>query len=206
MATQWVHDPQYEHHDQVYNDKNEEHHVQQREKMQQQQGGPEQWRRQRRQQALRPVPGLHVRTRLVHRVVACLVRGGKVITPGLAMCSEGSPRLRPHVARLIRGQQPRSMTQHAEIAALNRLPEGISLRQLRQTTLIVIRPKYNQKLGCTRMLCAQPCRECAQIIFRLGLKAVIYSSDDALHRRTPAELLTESMPSSGTEWLLRKGV
>mmetsp|Transcript_64979 Transcript_64979/g.209289 ORF Transcript_64979/g.209289 Transcript_64979/m.209289 type:complete len:183 (-) Transcript_64979:136-684(-) len=155
-------------------------------------------------QLLHPARGLHARSRLAHCVVACLVRGGKVITPGLAMCSEGSPRLRPHVARLIRGQQPRSMTQHAEIAALNRLPEGISLRQLRQMTLVVIRPKYNQKLRCTRMLCAQPCRECAQIIFRLGLKAVIYSSEDALHRRTPAELVVESLPSSGTEWLLRE--
>lgn len=132
------------------------------------------------------------------------MRGGKVITPGLAMCSEGSPRLRPHIARLLRGQQPKSLTQHAEIAALNRLPEGTTLRHLRQMTLVVIRPKYNQKLGRTRILCAQPCRECSRIIWRLGIKAVVYSSDDVLLRRTPSELLVESLPSSGTEWLLRE--
>jgi len=148
--------------------------------------------------------GLHARSRLAHTVVACLVRGGKVLTPDLAMCSEGSPRLRPHIARLLRGYQPRTMTQHAEIAALNRLPEGVTLRQLRQMTLVVIRPKYNRKLDKTRMLCAQPCRECAQIIFRLGIKAVVYSSEDALHRRTPSDLLVESLPSSGTEWLMRE--
>lgn len=119
------------------------------------------------------------------------------------MCSEGSPRLRPHVARLLRGLQPRSMTQHAEIAALNRLPEGVTLRQLRQMTLVVIRPKYNQRLGRTRMLCAQPCKECAQIIQRLGIKAVVYSSEDTLYRALPADLVAESQPSSGTEWLLR---
>mmetsp|Transcript_55494 Transcript_55494/g.119787 ORF Transcript_55494/g.119787 Transcript_55494/m.119787 type:complete len:182 (+) Transcript_55494:239-784(+) len=146
----------------------------------------------------------YAKSRLVHCVVACLVRGGKVITPGLAMCSEGSPRLRPHVSRLLHGFQPKTMTQHAEIAALNRLPEGVTLRQLRQTTLVVIRPKYSQKLGRTRMLCAQPCRECAEVIFRLGIKAVVYSSEDALLRRFPAELLGESLPSSGTEWLMRK--
>mmetsp|Transcript_19366 Transcript_19366/g.41206 ORF Transcript_19366/g.41206 Transcript_19366/m.41206 type:complete len:203 (-) Transcript_19366:93-701(-) len=150
-----------------------------------------------------PARGLHARSRLAHCVVACLVRGGKVITPGFAMCSEGSPRLRPHIARLLRGQQPRTMTQHAEIAALNLLPEGTTLRQLRHMTLVVIRPKYNQRLGRTRMLCAQPCRECAQIIFQLGIKAVVFSSEDALHRRLPAELVGESLPSSGTEWLLR---
>mmetsp|Transcript_69429 Transcript_69429/g.192106 ORF Transcript_69429/g.192106 Transcript_69429/m.192106 type:complete len:198 (-) Transcript_69429:66-659(-) len=191
MATPWYRDPQYYRYN-PEKDNPDAHGAQNR-------------RREEAQQALDPAPGLHARSRLVHCVVACLVRGGKVITPGLAMCSEGSPRLRPHVARFLRGQQPRSMTQHAEIAALNRLPEGITLRQLRQTTLVVIRPKYNQKLGCTRMLCAQPCRECAQIIFRLGLKAVIYSTEDALLRRTPAELVSESLPSSGTEWLLREG-
>mmetsp|Transcript_31583 Transcript_31583/g.71787 ORF Transcript_31583/g.71787 Transcript_31583/m.71787 type:complete len:185 (-) Transcript_31583:108-662(-) len=184
MATPCYRDPQYYHHHPTYYEEDQQH----------------------QQQPLSPARGLHARSRLAHCVVACLVRGGKVITPGLAMCSEGSPRLRPHVARLIRGLQPRTMTQHAEIAALNRLPEGTTLRQLRQTTLVVIRPKYNQKLGCTRMLCAQPCRECAQIIFRLGLKAVIYSSEDALHRRVPAQLVAESLPSSGTEWLLRDDV
>jgi len=148
--------------------------------------------------------GLHARSRLAHTVVACLMRGGKVLTPGLAMCSEGSPRLRPHVARLLKGWQPKTMTQHAEIAALNRLPEGTTLRQLKQMTLVVIRPKYNRKLDKTRMLCAQPCRECAQVIVRLGIKAVVYSAEDALHRRTPSELLCESLPSSGTEWLLRE--
>jgi len=141
--------------------------------------------------------------RLEHCVVACLVRGGKVLTPGFAMCSEASPRLRPHVARLTGGRQPRSMTQHAEIAALNLLPEGISLRQLRHMTLVVIRPKYSQKLRRTRMLCAQPCRECAGIIHQLGIKLVVFSSEDVLHRRTPEELLTASVPSSGTEWLIR---
>jgi tRNA(Arg) A34 adenosine deaminase TadA len=145
----------------------------------------------------------HARCRLSHCVVACLVRGGKVLTPTFAMCSEASPRLRPHVARLLGGQQPRSLTQHAEIAALNMLPEGISARQLRHTTLVVIRPKYSQKLRQTRMLCALPCSECAQIIHQLGIKLVVYSSEDTLHRRKPCELLTESLPSSGTEWLMR---
>mmetsp|Transcript_49609 Transcript_49609/g.105570 ORF Transcript_49609/g.105570 Transcript_49609/m.105570 type:complete len:121 (-) Transcript_49609:23-385(-) len=119
------------------------------------------------------------------------------------MCSEASPRLRPHVSRLLGGLQPRSMTQHAEIAALNLLPEGTSLRQLRHMTLVVIRPKYSQKLRQTRMLCAQPCRECANIIHLLGIKLVVYSSEDSLHRRTPAELVREALPSSGTEWLIR---
>mmetsp|Transcript_23356 Transcript_23356/g.59634 ORF Transcript_23356/g.59634 Transcript_23356/m.59634 type:complete len:175 (-) Transcript_23356:64-588(-) len=143
------------------------------------------------------------RCRLSHCVVACLVRGGKVVTPGFAMCSEASPRLRPHVARLLGGQQPRTMTQHAEIAALNLLPEGISLRQLQRMTLVVIRPKYSQKLRQTRMLCAQPCRECANIIDKLGIKMVVYSSENMLHRRTPSELMLEALPSSGTEWLIR---
>lgn len=141
--------------------------------------------------------------RLAHCVVACLVSGGKVLTPGYAMCSEASPRLRPHVARLLGGMQPRSLTRHAEIAALNLLPEGITLRQLRRFTLVVIRPKYSQVSGETRMLCAQPCRECANIIHRLGIRMVVYSSDDQLFRRTPQELLAESLPSSGTEWMQR---
>uniref|UniRef100_A0A6U6H571 CMP/dCMP-type deaminase domain-containing protein n=1 Tax=Zooxanthella nutricula TaxID=1333877 RepID=A0A6U6H571_9DINO len=120
------------------------------------------------------------------------------------MCSEASPRLRPHIARFTGGHQPRSLTQHAEIAALNLLPEGITPRQLRHTSLVVIRPKYSQKLRRTRMLCAKPCRECAQIIHQLGIKLVVYSSEDTLHRRTPEELLTDSVPSSGTEWLTRR--
>lgn len=145
----------------------------------------------------------HAMCRLSHCVVACLVRGGKVITPGYAMCSEASPRLRPHVSRLLGGQQPKSMTQHAEIAALNLLPEGISKRDLRRMTLVVIRPKYSQKLRQTRMLCAQPCQECAKIIHRLGIKVVFFSSENVLHRCTPDELLVASLPSSGTEWLIR---
>jgi len=149
-------------------------------------------------------PNPCAKPRLVHCVVACLVRGGKVITPGLAMCSEGSPRLRPHLARLLNGRQPKSMTQHAEIAALNRLPKSTTLRQLRQMTLVVIRPKYNQELKRLRMLCAQPCLECAQIIQALGIKSVVYSAEDMLCNCTPRELLSISSPSSGTEWIMRE--
>mmetsp|Transcript_69182 Transcript_69182/g.165889 ORF Transcript_69182/g.165889 Transcript_69182/m.165889 type:complete len:188 (-) Transcript_69182:70-633(-) len=150
-----------------------------------------------------PYAGCHAKSRLVHCVVACLVRGGKIVTPGLAMCSEGSPRLRPHVARLLQGRQPKTMTQHAEIAALNRLPEGITLKELHQMTLVVVRPKYSHVTRKTRLLCAAPCRECAKVIVQLGIKAVIYSDDDRLLRRTPGELLGASLPSSGTEWLMR---
>lgn len=149
-------------------------------------------------------PNPAAKSRLVHCVVACLVRGGKVITPGLATCSEGSPRLRPHLARMLNGRQPKSMTQHAEIAALNRLPKSTTLRQLRQMTLVVIRPKYNQELKRSRMLCAQPCLECAQIIAALGIKSVVYSVEDMLCSCTPLELLNISSPSSGTEWIMRE--
>mmetsp|Transcript_79151 Transcript_79151/g.220031 ORF Transcript_79151/g.220031 Transcript_79151/m.220031 type:complete len:215 (+) Transcript_79151:208-852(+) len=189
MAAPWYRNPQYNHGDREDQEDQDHHHGV---------AAPS-----GRISVCCPGRGVIAKSRLAHCVVACLVRGGKVLTPGLAMCSEGSPRLRPHLSRLLGGYQPKSMTQHAEVAALNRLPEGITLRQLRQMILVVIRPKYSQKLGRTRMLCAQPCRECAQIIFRLGIKAVLYSSEDALHRRSPAELLSESLPSSGTEWLLR---
>lgn len=151
-----------------------------------------------------PGPGASARSRMAHVVVACLVRGGKVITPGLATCSEGSPRLRPHVARLLNGRQPASVTQHAEIAALNRLPKGTTRRQLRKMTLVVIRPKFNQNLGHTRMLCAQPCRECAQIICALGIKSVVYSSEDALYRCDAEALLSAAQPSSGTVFMRRE--
>lgn len=96
------------------------------------------------------------------------------------------------------------MTQHAEIAALNRLPKSTTLRQLRQMTLVVIRQKYNQELKRSRMLCAQPCLECAQIIAALGIKSVVYSVEDMLCSCTPLELLNISSPSSGTEWIMRE--
>lgn len=150
-----------------------------------------------------PREGHGATCRLAHCVVACLVRGGKVLTPGFAMCSEASPRLRPHVARLLGGTQPDSLTRHAEIAALNLLPAGVTPRQLRRATLVVVRPKYSQASRQTRLLCARPCRECATIICRLGIRRVVYSSEDRLLSTTPRELLAESLPSSGTKWILR---
>mmetsp|Transcript_125534 Transcript_125534/g.313648 ORF Transcript_125534/g.313648 Transcript_125534/m.313648 type:complete len:233 (+) Transcript_125534:90-788(+) len=137
----------------------------------------------------------------MHCLVACLVRGGKVLTPGFSTCSNGSPRLRPHLSRLTGGWQPQSVSCHAEIAAMNRMPMSTTARVLRQCILVVVRPSYDSGTHQTRLLRARPCKECAAAICRLGIKAVIYSDGDMLLRRTPIELMAEASASWGTRQL-----
>lgn len=139
----------------------------------------------------------------LHCLVACLFRGGKVITQGLHTCSNGSPNLQPHLLRLAGGRQPLATSCHAEIAALNSLPASVTACKLRQCTLVVVRPSYNSESGQTTLLCAKPCKECATVISRLGIKAVVYSDGDRLIRRTPEQILLEARPSWGTRRLLR---
>merc|ERR1719345_738977 len=126
-----------------------------------------------------------------------------MLTPGMNTCSNGSPRLQRHILRIAGGQQPQAVSCHAEIAALNRLSCNVTARHLRQCTLVVVRPSYNSETQQTKLLCARPCKECAMIIFRLGIKAVIYSDDGCLIRKTPADILSEAQASWGTKRLLR---
>jgi len=137
-----------------------------------------------------------------HCLIACLMKGGKVLTPGLHVCSNASPRLRPHVAHFVGGQQPRSVSCHAEVAALNALPRTIKRRRLRQCTLVVVRPSYNSDTEETSLRCAKPCRECAAIIC-LGIKAVVYSDIGQLFCSTPEELMSEASHSSGMRNVIR---
>jgi hypothetical protein len=145
------------------------------------------------------VDGGFSRSRLQHLIIACLFRGGKLITPKVAANCEGSPRLLLHIARFIRGRQPCSVTKHAEIAALNQLPKNCTLQVLRRTTIVVIRPTVREACGRNRVLCAQPCSECAGILQALGIRRVVYSpAEGAMSVDSPAGLLAKSKPSSGT--------
>merc|ERR1712232_383487 len=138
--------------------------------------------------------------------IVTVPRGGKVLTQSLAVCSRASPRLRPHVIKLTtRGQQPLSISQHAEVAALNQLPASIQSRHLRRCVVVVVRLKFNEMLGRAEMLCAKPCQECAGLISRLGLRAAVYSDGNALRWQTPQELLRTAQPSTGTKILLANG-
>merc|ERR1719491_753613 len=139
----------------------------------------------------------------MHCLVACVMKGGKVLTPGLHVCSNASPRLRPHIARFAGGRQPCSVSCHAEIAALNALPPTTKRCQLQHSTLVVVRPSYNSATGHTSLLRAMPCRECASAIHALGIKAVVYSEMDQLTRASPEAILSEAGQSSGLRNVLR---
>ena len=101
-----------------------------------------------------------------------------------------------------RGQQPLSISQHAEVAALNQLPASTQARHLRRCVVAVVRLRFNEMLGRAQMLCAKPCQECAGLISRLGLRAAVYSDGDALRWETPQELVRTAEPSTGTKILL----
>jgi len=107
-----------------------------------------------------------------------------------------------HISHLAGGRQPKVVSCHAEMAALNRLPESVTARCLRQCTLVVIRPSYNRETRQTKLLCSRPCKECATVVCRLGIKAVMYSDGDQLVRQTPQEILSVACPTWATKELV----
>jgi len=144
--------------------------------------------------------------------VACIMKGGKVLTSNLAASSKASPRVRPHLQLCgNRRHQTLSVTRHAEVAALNQLPASFGTRHLRHCVLVVVRMRfgewsdYSEQQGPEACLeCAKPCLECAKLIESLCLRAVVYSDAGELRRQTPTEIRNIATPSSGTRARLRK--
>ncbi len=97
------------------------------------------------------------------RVGACLVKNGKVISLGYNIVNNDLPFSTEHWVS----------STHAEMMCLMRLIKKGRVKQIKGSTMYVVRTLRSNRLGL-----ALPCRPCARVLLSLGCRSVIYSNDD----------------------------
>lgn len=109
----------------------------------------------------------HVKT----RICAAVVLKNQIISFGT-----NSRKTDPFQARF--GKNTHNIYQHAEIAAIKRAKNRISEKDMRNTTLYVVRRKFTDT---NRNFCygiAKPCDGCAKAIKEYGIKTVIWTENE----------------------------
>ena len=127
--------------------------------------------------------------------------GGKVI--GIAGCtSEGSGN--NWVTRKYNTHSGVNQTssRHAEVELVRKLQKTITVEKSRKIGKIKI---YSLRISITgefsRSCC---CSECAKMLYRMGIRSVVYYDGEQFVRDKPVNIITYAKPSSGT-WNRRCG-
>lgn len=72
---------------------------------------------------------------------------------------------------------------HAETRAIKLALNHLTPRQLKKSTLVVLRIKYNWKTNQYVMANSFPCIGCQRAVVEFGIKRVLYSTDDAVYQQ-----------------------
>jgi len=91
--------------------------------------------------------------------------------------SVGTNHLKTHPFQIKYRRRPDAIYLHAEVAAIKRAIRHLSEKELKRSTLVSVRVKYDHNMN-PRFGMSKPCEGCQRAIAEFGIRYVYYTAED----------------------------